>query len=51
MGDKALHPVLLEGIETHVPDLRIHRIEGAGHWVAREHADEVNAVIRRFLNE
>lgn len=50
-GDRALHPVLLDGIETHVPNVRIHRIEGAGHWVAREHADEVNAVIRAFLRE
>ena len=50
-GDRALHPVLLDGIETHVPDVRIHRIAGAGHWVAREHADEVNAVIRAFLRE
>ena len=50
-GDRALHPVLLDGIEAFVPDLRVHKIEGAGHWVAREHADEVNAVLRRFLAE
>ena len=50
-GDRALHPVLLDGIETHEPDVRIHRVAGAGHWVAREHADEVNAVIRAFLRE
>ena len=48
-GDRALMPVLLDGIEQHVSDLRIHRIEGAGHWLARENADEVNAVIRAFL--
>ena len=50
-GDRTLHPVLLDGIEAFVPDLRVHKIEGAGHWVAREHADEVNAVLRRFLAE
>ena len=49
--DKALRPVLLDGIEAFVPDLRLHRIEGAGHWLARECADEVNAVLRRFLME
>ena len=50
-GDKALRPVLLDGIEAFVPNLRLHKIEGAGHWVAREHADEVNAVLRRFFAE
>ncbi len=50
-GDLALRPVLLEGIETFVPDLRLHKIEGAGHWVARERSDQVNAVLRRFLAE
>jgi len=50
-GDVALRPVLLEGLEDHVSDLRIHRIEGAGHWVTRRNGDEVNRVIRRFLTE
>ena len=50
-GDKALLPVLLDGIEAFVPDLRLHKIAGAGHWVARQHADEVNAVLRRFFAE
>lgn len=48
-GDRALRPSLIEGIEAYVPDLRLHRIEGAGHWLARERADEVNAVLRQFL--
>lgn len=49
-GDRALMPVLLDGIERHVSDLRLHRIDGAGHWLARENADEVNRVIRAFLD-
>lgn len=48
-GDSALLPVLLDGLHSRVSNLRIHPIEGAGHWVARERADEVNHVIRRFL--
>jgi pimeloyl-ACP methyl ester carboxylesterase len=48
-GDVALRPVLLEGLEQHVSDLRIHRIGGAGHWVTRRNADEVNRVIQQFL--
>ena len=50
-GDKALRPVLLDGIETFVTDLRLHKIEGAGHWLARECADEVNTALRRFFAE
>ncbi len=48
-GDRALLPVLLDNIDQHVSELRLHRIEGAGHWLARENSDEVNAVIRSFL--
>ncbi len=50
-GDRALRPVLLDGIEAYVPDGRVHKIEGAGHWLAREHADEVNTVLRQFFDE
>ena len=49
-GDSALRPVLLDGLAQHVSDLRIHRIEGADHWLNRRHADEVNQVIRSFLS-
>ena len=48
-GDAALLPVLLDGLEQHVSELRLHRIEGAGHWLARENSVEVNQVIRAFL--
>ncbi len=50
-GDIALHPVLLEGIEAHVPNVRIDRIDGATHWLLRENPVEVNALIRAFLAE
>ncbi len=49
MGDAALHPILLDGIEQHVSDLHLHRIQGAGHWLARENSVEVNRAIRVFL--
>ena len=48
-ADRALLPILLDGIEQHVSDLAVHRIDGAGHWLARENAAEVNQVIRAFL--
>ena len=49
MADRALLPVLLDGIGEHVSDVRLHRIAGAGHWLARENTAEVNQVIRAFL--
>lgn len=49
-GDRALRPSLIDGIEAHVPNLKLHRIEGAGHWLAQENASEVNATMRAFLS-
>ena len=48
-ADTALRPVLLEGLNQWVSDLRIHRIAEASHWLARTHASEVNRVLREFL--
>lgn len=48
-SDRALRPVLLEGIENHVPTLRIDRIEGAGHWIAHSHSGAVIAAMAEFL--
>jgi len=48
-ADRALLPILLDDIEQQVSDLRVHRIAGAGHWLARENSIEVNQVIRAFL--
>jgi epoxide hydrolase 4 len=48
-GDVALHPVLLDGIEQHVSNLRVDRIDGAGHWLLRENSRQVNRAMREFL--
>jgi epoxide hydrolase 4 len=50
-GDFALRPVLLNGIENHVPNLRVDRVDGASHWLARENATTVNALIEEFISE
>jgi pimeloyl-ACP methyl ester carboxylesterase len=50
-GDTALRPVLLDGIETHVPQVRIDRIEGASHWLLRENSSEVNRLVRSFIEQ
>ncbi|MBW2282671.1 MAG: alpha/beta hydrolase [Deltaproteobacteria bacterium] len=40
--DMALRPELAEGMADLCPDLELHMIERAGHWVQQEAADEVN---------
>ncbi len=49
MGDSALLPALLDGLDAWVPDLSIARIDGATHWVVHERTDAVAEVIEGFL--
>ncbi|MFA6314044.1 MAG: alpha/beta hydrolase [Sterolibacterium sp.] len=48
--DQALLPVLLEGIEEVVPDVRIQRIPEGSHWVVHEFPAVVNRAIRDFAD-
>jgi pimeloyl-ACP methyl ester carboxylesterase len=34
-----------------VPDLRLHRLEDAGHWLQSEKAETVNALLLDFLGQ
>ncbi len=47
--DPALLVHLTEGLEAWVPDIRIERLPGAGHWVPYERPAEVNRIIREFI--
>jgi pimeloyl-ACP methyl ester carboxylesterase len=49
MGDKALLPVQLEGLNVLVDDLRIVRIEYAGHFIPWERPEPVVLAIREFM--
>lgn len=49
--DRALLPVLLDGLEDVVTDLRIRRIPQGSHWVVHEYPELVNRTIREFLGE
>ena len=49
LKDKALLPVHLDGLDTLVQDLRIHRIEDAGHFVPWEKPEAVAAALAPFL--
>lgn len=48
MGDKALLPVQLEGLDQLVPDLKVVKAD-AGHFVPWENPGAVNAAIRDWL--
>lgn len=45
--DHALLPALLDGLEQWVPDLRIHRIPHASHWLVHEAPQEIEALLRQ----
>jgi pimeloyl-ACP methyl ester carboxylesterase len=47
--DAALRPVLLEGLDAVVPDLRIERLAGASHWLVHEQPQAIAASIGRFV--
>ena len=51
MKDKALLPVQLEGLEDFVDDLRVVKVEDAGHFVTWESPAPVLAAIREFMAE
>jgi pimeloyl-ACP methyl ester carboxylesterase len=49
LEDEALLPCQLDGLEQHIDDVTIERIEGAGHFVPWEAPDAVNAAMDRWL--
>lgn len=49
LADRALLPGLLDGIDQWVPDLRVHRIEQATHWVVHERPQELMDLVEKFL--
>ncbi|MGH8441294.1 MAG: alpha/beta fold hydrolase [Nevskiaceae bacterium] len=50
-ADTALQPVLLDGLEACVTDLRIEHIAAGSHWVIHEFPDRIAALIRDFLGK
>lgn len=49
MGDKALLPVQLEGLDQLVPDLKVVKVD-AGHFVPWENPGAVNTAIRNWID-
>lgn len=50
LGDTALPPALLEGLDTWVPDLDVVQVAGATHWIVHEQPNEVIRLIAERLN-
>jgi pimeloyl-ACP methyl ester carboxylesterase len=49
LRDQALLPGLLEGLQEHVPQLQVHRVANASHWIVHEHSALVIEQIARFV--
>ena len=49
MGDTALPPALLVGLEDYVPQMEIRRVEGATHWIVHEQPGLVARYLQAFL--
>lgn len=49
LGDKALLPVQLEGLEGLVPDLTLKTLEGVGHFAPWEAPEKVTGAMREWL--
>ena len=49
MGDTALLPELLDGLEDFVPQLQLRRVEGATHWIVHEQPGLITGYLREFL--
>jgi len=49
MGDIALRPELLDGLEDYIADLHIHKIHDATHWVTHEQPARIKQLIGDFV--
>lgn len=49
MGDIALPPVLIDGLEEYVPQMQLERIEDATHWIVHEQPQLVIDHLEKFL--
>jgi len=48
--DTALLPGCVDGLEHHVPDLKMVRVPDASHWIVHEKSDFVCSEIERFID-
>ena len=49
LGDTALLPELLDGLDDYVPQLTVQRFPEASHWLVHEQPEQVMAALGKFL--
>jgi epoxide hydrolase 4 len=49
MEDRALPPELIDGLDAYIPDLTLHRVEQATHWIVHEQPALVASLVQSFL--
>jgi pimeloyl-ACP methyl ester carboxylesterase len=49
MGDTALRPALLIGLDEYIADLRIHKVDDATHWITHERPALLKQLITHFI--
>jgi epoxide hydrolase 4 len=49
MQDIALPPRLIDGLESYIPDLKIHRVSDATHWIVHEQPALVHDLLQSFM--
>jgi len=49
LGDTALPPELIEGLDGYIPQLTLETVPGATHWIVHEQPQRVIASLQRFL--
>ena len=49
MEDAALPPALVEGLDAYVPDLTLHKVPDASHWIIHEQPELVARLLSEFL--
>jgi epoxide hydrolase 4 len=49
MDDIALPPALVDGLDSYVPQLQLHRVPGATHWIVHEQPALVAQLIAGFI--
>lgn len=49
LGDTALAPELIDGLDDYIPQLTLETVPDATHWIVHEQPQVVMAALRRFL--
>lgn len=49
MDDVALPPDLIQGLDHYIPDLTLHKVQGATHWIIHEQPELVMHYLQEFL--